>query len=284
MRRDDSSDQPYFHATGAVCNLPVLTKAVNASGFMNAAPDPDGLLRRIPVLIEKDGLVYPSLAVTSVMSITGTRDATLRVDQCQLTGVAARQAKRAARRPEQSAAALPRSQANVPVRLGGRRAPRTAGRRHVQGQDRAGRNDRARHTRSRVDAARHALCRRRGSGHGCRQHPPAGLHPAAVVRGRARDAARHRARPRFGAAGPALRAGHRRRGRGGMPGAGLVRPDPADGDERRLPLPSLSDHGPDIGPGGDDGRAIHERAAAGRSGRRGEGHLAAVDGAVAAYR
>ena len=62
MRRDDSSDEPYFHATGAVCNLPVLTKAVNASGFMNAAPDPDGLLRRIPVLIEKDGLVYPSLA------------------------------------------------------------------------------------------------------------------------------------------------------------------------------------------------------------------------------
>jgi adenylate cyclase len=80
MRRDDSSDEPYFHATGAVCNLPVLTKAVNASGFLNAAPDPDGLLRRIPVLIEKDGLVYPSLGVTSVMSITGTRDATLRVD------------------------------------------------------------------------------------------------------------------------------------------------------------------------------------------------------------
>ena len=270
MRRDDSSDQPYFHATGAVCNLPVLTKAVNASGFMNAAPDPDGLLRRIPVLIEKDGLVYPSLAVTSVMSITGTRDATLRVDTCQLTGVAARQAKRAARRPEQSSAALPRSEANVPVRLGGRRAPRTAGPRHLQGQDRAGRNDRARHTRSRVDAARHAFCRRRGSGHGRRQHPPAGLHPAAVVRGRARDAARHRAGPRLGAARPALWVGHRRRGSGGMPGAGLVRPDPADGDERRLPLPSFSDHGPDIGPGRDDGRAIHERAAAGRSGRRGD--------------
>jgi adenylate cyclase len=80
MRRDDSSDEPYFRATGAVCNLPVLTKAVNASGFMNAAPDPDGLLRRAPVLIEKDGLVYPSLAVTSVMSVTDTRHATLRVD------------------------------------------------------------------------------------------------------------------------------------------------------------------------------------------------------------
>jgi HD-GYP domain-containing protein (c-di-GMP phosphodiesterase class II) len=79
MRRDDSSETPFFHATGTVCNLPVLTKAANASGFLNAAPDPDGLLRRIPVLIGKDGRVYPSLAVTSVMAVTGTRDATLRV-------------------------------------------------------------------------------------------------------------------------------------------------------------------------------------------------------------
>ena len=67
--------------------------------------------------------------VTSVMSVTGTRDATLRVDQRQLVGVVARQAKRAARRQEQSAAALSRPQTNVSLRLGGRRAPRPARRR-----------------------------------------------------------------------------------------------------------------------------------------------------------
>jgi CHASE2 domain-containing sensor protein len=74
----DSAD-PFFKATGAVCNLPALTQAAPASGFLNAAPDPDGLLRRIPVLLEYDGRVYPSLALAAVMAVTGARDATLRV-------------------------------------------------------------------------------------------------------------------------------------------------------------------------------------------------------------
>jgi adenylate cyclase len=78
-RRDDSTEHPFFNATGAVCNLPVLTQAASASGFLNAAPDPDGLLRRIPVLLEYNGRVYPSLALTAVMAVTGTRDTTLRV-------------------------------------------------------------------------------------------------------------------------------------------------------------------------------------------------------------
>jgi HD-GYP domain-containing protein (c-di-GMP phosphodiesterase class II) len=78
-RRDDSAEEPFFHATGTVCNLPVLNEAARASGFMNAAPDPDGLLRRAPVLLERDGNIYPSLALTAVTAVTGTRDVTLRV-------------------------------------------------------------------------------------------------------------------------------------------------------------------------------------------------------------
>ncbi len=79
VRRDDSAEEPFFHATGSICNLPVLTEAANVSGFMNAAPDPDGLLRRIPVLVERDGQVYPSLALSAFKSVSGTRDVSLRV-------------------------------------------------------------------------------------------------------------------------------------------------------------------------------------------------------------
>jgi CHASE2 domain-containing sensor protein len=79
VRRDDSSEEPFFRATGTICNLPVLNQAVQASGFLNAAPDPDGLLRRAPVLLERDGSVYPSLALTAVNAVYGTRDITLRV-------------------------------------------------------------------------------------------------------------------------------------------------------------------------------------------------------------
>ena len=76
---DDGGDVPYFHATGAVCNLPILAQAAGASGFMNAAPDSDGILRRVPLLMELDGHAYPSLALAAVMQATGARDITLRI-------------------------------------------------------------------------------------------------------------------------------------------------------------------------------------------------------------
>ena len=76
---EDTGDTPYFHATGAVCNLPVLAHAAGASGFMNAAPDTDGILRRAPLLVELDGRVYPSLALAATMAATNSRDLVLRV-------------------------------------------------------------------------------------------------------------------------------------------------------------------------------------------------------------
>jgi adenylate cyclase len=76
---DDTSDPPYFHATGVVCNLPMLARAAGASGFMNAAPDLDGILRRVPLLMELDGHVYPSLALAATMAATGSRDLVFRI-------------------------------------------------------------------------------------------------------------------------------------------------------------------------------------------------------------
>ena len=76
---DAEGDTSYFHATGVVCNLPMLAQAAGASGFMNAAPDADGILRRVPLLIELDGQVYPSLALAATMAATGSRDLVLRI-------------------------------------------------------------------------------------------------------------------------------------------------------------------------------------------------------------
>ena len=73
-RGDEQPDDPFFRATGAICSLPILTQAAGASGFLNAAPDPDGVLRRVPLLLELDGRVYPSLALAAVAATTGTRD------------------------------------------------------------------------------------------------------------------------------------------------------------------------------------------------------------------
>ena len=76
---DDTGDTQYFHATGVVCNLPVLAHAAGASGFMNAAPDADGILRRVPLLMELEGRVYPSLALAATMAATGSRELALRI-------------------------------------------------------------------------------------------------------------------------------------------------------------------------------------------------------------
>ena len=76
---EDIDDTSYFHATGVVCNLPMLAQAAGASGFMNAAPDADGILRRVPLLMELDGRVYPSLALAATMAATGSRDLVLRI-------------------------------------------------------------------------------------------------------------------------------------------------------------------------------------------------------------
>ena len=76
---EDTGAAPYFHATGAVCSLPMLAEAARASGFLNAAPDPDGILRRVPLVVELEGRLYPSLALAAVASVTNARDLTLYV-------------------------------------------------------------------------------------------------------------------------------------------------------------------------------------------------------------
>ena len=76
---DERGYEPLFHATGAVCNLPVLAGATAASGFLNAAPDSDGILRRVPLLAELDGRVYPGLALAAVVAATGSHDMELRI-------------------------------------------------------------------------------------------------------------------------------------------------------------------------------------------------------------
>jgi HD-GYP domain-containing protein (c-di-GMP phosphodiesterase class II) len=75
----DGKSEPYFQATGAVCNLPALTQTAAGSGFLNAVPDADGILRRVPLIAELDGRVYPSLALSAVMAATGAGQPALQV-------------------------------------------------------------------------------------------------------------------------------------------------------------------------------------------------------------
>lgn len=69
----DPKNAPFYKATGVVCNLPVFDHAVTETGFINAAFDIDGLLRRIPLIIRYNYQghqlpeYFPSLAMATIM-------------------------------------------------------------------------------------------------------------------------------------------------------------------------------------------------------------------------
>ncbi len=76
--RGSAVESPIFHATGAICSLRPLARAAGSSGFLNAVPDADGTLRRVPVLIEFQGRVYPSLALAATMAADDSHAIALR--------------------------------------------------------------------------------------------------------------------------------------------------------------------------------------------------------------
>lgn len=56
-----------YHAAALVCSLPPLTAAAKGSGFINALPDADGVLRRVPLVAAYEEAVYPALMLAAAM-------------------------------------------------------------------------------------------------------------------------------------------------------------------------------------------------------------------------
>lgn len=54
-------------ATHVTCNLRLLTEKASHSGFFNIAPDADGILRNVPLIMAYENHFYPSLALASVL-------------------------------------------------------------------------------------------------------------------------------------------------------------------------------------------------------------------------
>ena len=58
-----------YRATGLIPPIDILAKAARGSGFINAIPGSDGVLRKMPLLIEHGGSLYPSLALALIQAI-----------------------------------------------------------------------------------------------------------------------------------------------------------------------------------------------------------------------
>ncbi|MBI4370895.1 MAG: CHASE2 domain-containing protein [Elusimicrobia bacterium] len=57
--------------SGAVLNLPELEGAAAGHGFLNFIPEGDGIVRRVPLLLRKGPVVYPSLALEALRLAQG---------------------------------------------------------------------------------------------------------------------------------------------------------------------------------------------------------------------
>jgi adenylate cyclase len=60
---------------GYGANLEPLVAAARRSGHLNPAVDADGVVRKLPLLIENDGMLYPSLAMSVLTMIAGDQAA-----------------------------------------------------------------------------------------------------------------------------------------------------------------------------------------------------------------
>jgi PAS domain S-box-containing protein len=61
-----SGEASYFRAAGALCSVPQISRAAAGNGFLNASPDTDGKMRRVPLVMEYANRYYPSLAFAAL--------------------------------------------------------------------------------------------------------------------------------------------------------------------------------------------------------------------------
>ncbi len=67
-----------FEPKGVDCSLPGFSSVVSRLGFLNATPDSDGLLRRMPLLMKFDDQVFPCFALATLMQAKGTSQLAIR--------------------------------------------------------------------------------------------------------------------------------------------------------------------------------------------------------------
>jgi HD-GYP domain-containing protein (c-di-GMP phosphodiesterase class II) len=76
-----------FRAKGAICSIEKLTRSASSSGFFNVTPDPDGVLRRAPLLMEYNNKLYPSLSLATVIRSKGIKQVLLKASRGGLESI-----------------------------------------------------------------------------------------------------------------------------------------------------------------------------------------------------
>jgi len=65
----------------AVLNIPLIQENAYSSGYFNTIPDKDGVVRSVPLVMEYDGIIYPSLSLEMIRIMLNERKITLEYDE-----------------------------------------------------------------------------------------------------------------------------------------------------------------------------------------------------------
>ena len=87
QRGESEGIDRFYRPSAAICSLDTLTQAAPSSGFINIAPDEDGVLRRVPVVIPFQGKLYANLALQAVAKAQHTEEVRVRFRQGLMTHI-----------------------------------------------------------------------------------------------------------------------------------------------------------------------------------------------------
>ena len=182
-------------APQVVCNLPQLARAAGASGFFNVAPDPDGTVRSVPLLIEYRGEMYPSLALAALIRAARRRRRHPRRPTPGPPGPSQSPGERSPPTATGTCSCVSRRRARIRLFFGGGRSRGARSGGVARRPHRLCRHHRRRAERAARHPVRPGLPRAGGARRGAGHHAPGGF-PAATAR-----------RARLGAADGASRRG-----------------------------------------------------------------------------
>ena len=76
-----------FHFAGLLRNTPVLEKAAGGRGMLTINPERDGIIRRVPMIMQAQGTTMPSLSFEMLRLATGTDTIFIKSDQAGIKSI-----------------------------------------------------------------------------------------------------------------------------------------------------------------------------------------------------
>ena len=76
-----------FKFPGLLRNTPVLEKAASGRGLLTINPERDGIIRRVPMILQAQGVTMPSLSFEMLRVVTGTDTIFIKSDQAGIKSV-----------------------------------------------------------------------------------------------------------------------------------------------------------------------------------------------------